>query len=282
MRSLFAIALLASTIASTNISFAQSAETSLSTPIEIPATDTPASSSEGLTIDQIRAVVRDEIRKNPKLILDAVNAYSAEAQRNQETADRKTTLENKDLITVSEGYPTFGNPNGKVSIFYYYDVNCTYCKKLEPDLARFVSDNPDVKLVLREMPILAESSHYAAQVGGVLSALYPKEYPKFHSKLMAMNPGMKNNDIDRTVVEVLGPVKGSELLGRALQVDDDDLAKVVAGRIAATLETATKSKINGTPFVFVGGSNGMLRGAASTAYDDLGAMVHDARALAAK
>jgi protein-disulfide isomerase len=53
-------------------------------------------------------------------------------------------------------------------------------------------------------------------------------------------------------------------------------------RIAATLETATKSKISGTPFVFVGGSNGMLRGAASTAYDDLGAMVRDARALAAK
>lgn len=282
MRSLFALALLATTIASTNISFAQSAETSLSTSIDIPASTAPSAPAEGLTIDQIRAVVRDEIRKNPKLIIDAVNAYSAEEQRNRETADRNTTLANKDLITVSEGYPVFGNAEGKVSIFYFYDVNCTYCKKLEPDLARFVGDNPDVKLVLREMPILADSSHYAAQVGGVFAVLYPKEYPKFHSKLMAMNPGMKNNDIDRTVVEILGPVKGSELLGRALQVDDDELAKAVAGRVAATLETATKSKINGTPFVFVAGSNGMLRGAAATAYDDLGAMVRDARALAAK
>jgi protein-disulfide isomerase len=287
MRSLFVLALLASTIASTNISFAQSAETSLSTPIEIPATTAPSAPTEDLTIDQIRAVVRDEIRKNPKLILDAVNAYSVEAQRNQEAADHKITLENKDLITVSEGYPVFGNPAGKVSVFYFYDVNCTYCKKLEPDLARFVGDNPDVKLVLREMPILTtnvpgDSSRYAAQIGGVMAVLYPKEYPKLHSKLMAMNPGIKNNDIDRTVVEVLGPVKGSELLVRALQVDEDELAKAVAGRIAATLDTATKSKINGTPFVFVAGSNGILRGASATAYDDLGAMVRDARALAVK
>jgi protein-disulfide isomerase len=74
-------------------------------------------------------------------------------------------------------------------------------------MARFVADNSDVKLVLREMPILADSSHYAAQVGGVFAALYPKEYPKFHAKLMSLNPGMKNNDIDRTAVEILGPVK---------------------------------------------------------------------------
>lgn len=279
MRPLFTLALLASTIASTNLSFAQSAETSLSTSIEVPAASAPA---DGLTIDQIRALIRDEIRKNPKLILDSVEAYSAEEQRNKETADREATLTNKDLIAVSEGYPTLGNSEGAVSIYYFYDVNCTYCKKLEPDLARFVADNSDVKLVLREMPILADSSHYAAQVGGVFAALYPKEYPKFHSEVMALKPGMSNSDIDRTVVSILGPMNGSELLSRALQVDSDELAKAVAGRVAATLETAAKSKINGTPFVFVAGSNGMLRGAASTAYGDLSAMVRDARALAAK
>jgi hypothetical protein len=107
MRSLFALALLASTIASTNTSAAQNAETSLSTPIEIPASAAPSAPADGLTIDQIRAVVRDEIRKNPKLILDAVNAYSAEEQKNREAADRNTTLENKDLIAVSERISDF-------------------------------------------------------------------------------------------------------------------------------------------------------------------------------
>src|SRR5690606_13485281 len=99
MRSLFVLALLTSTIASTNASFAQSVETSLSTSIEIPASAAPVAPADGLTIEQIRAVVRDEIRKNPKLILDAVNAYSAEEQRNREVADRETTLANKNLIT---------------------------------------------------------------------------------------------------------------------------------------------------------------------------------------
>lgn len=280
MRSLLAFALLASTIISTNIAFAQGNEPSLSTSVTVP--DAAPLSEDGLTIDQVRAIVRDEIKKNPKLILDAVNAYSAQEQQNQETANREMTLANKDLITVSEGYPAFGNVDGKVSIYYFYDVNCTYCKKLEPELARFVSDNRDVKMILREMPILAESSHYAAQVGGVMAALYPKEYPQFHSQLMALKPGMSNSDIDRAVVNVLGPVNGSEILGRALQVDSDEIAKAVAARVAATLETAGKAKINGTPFVFVGGSDGMLRGASATAYDDLTKMVTNARALAAQ
>lgn len=275
MRSYLIAALLASVFLSSNTVAQDSVSSSVAVPSSAVAIDT-------LSIEQVRAIVRDEIRKNPKLILDAVNAYTAEEQKNKESADRQTTLDNKALITVSAGYPSFGNSEGSVSLFYFYDVNCTYCKKLEPALVRFVADNPDVKLVLREMPILADSSHYAAQIGGVLAEVYPESYPKFHAELMALKPGMTNGDIDRTVVNVLGPVKGPELLGRALQVDSDYAARAVAERISATLETASKAKINGTPFVFVGGSDGMLRGASDTAYDDLSMMVRDARALANK
>lgn len=279
MRSLVAVALFSTSILFSGASFAQSEGNT--TAIELPQTGAASASSAGLTIDQIRAVVRDEIRKNPKLILDAVNAYNMEEQKNREVEARNNTLANKDLIAVSEGYPVIGNPEGVVSLYYFYDVNCGYCKKLEPELARFVRDNQDVRLVMREMPILAPSSHYAAQVGSVFAVLFPEQYPTFHDQLMKLPAGMKNGDIDRKVIEVLGPSKGSELLGRALLVDSDEVAKAAAARIAKTLEVAGAASINGTPFVFVEGSDGMLRGASNTAYDELGQMAKDARALAA-
>jgi protein-disulfide isomerase len=247
----------------------------------VPVAPSAESVATGLSIDQIRAIVRDEIRKNPKLILDAVNEYASQQQKDQQVEASKNTLANKALIEDQDGYPVLGDANGKATVYYFFDYNCHFCKKLEPELARFMSDNPDVKLVFRNMPILAPSSHYAAEVAGVFAVMYPEKYGELHDALMKIDPGMSNNDIDRAVVSVVGQEKAAAVIQKATQPDSDDVAKAVAKRIEKTLDTARKAAISGTPFVFVAGSDGMLRGASDTAYDDLTKMVKDARVLAA-
>lgn len=235
-----------------------------------------------MTGDQVRAIVRDEIQKNPKLILETLNAFMAEEQKKKDEDAHNATLANKEIISESKDFPFTGNPDGKVEVFYYFDVNCGYCKKLEPQLARFVKENPDVRLVHREMPILAASSNYAAQVGGVFFAKYPGKYEALHMALMKNRAGMSNSDIDRAVIDLIGPVDGAKLIQQAVNVDGDPLAKAVSERVSKTLETARKAGINGTPFLFVAGSDGIMRGASDSAYDELSQMARDARALAAK
>lgn len=247
--------------------------------LSIPA---QADAAAGLSSDELRAIVRDEIQKNPKLILDALNSYMAEEQKKKDQGASTATLANKDIITVSEGYPFTGNPDGKIEVFYYFDVNCGYCKKLEPELTKFVKDNPDVKLVHREMPFQAASSNYAAQINGVFFAEHPAQYGDLHVALMKKRSGISNSEIDRAVVDLLGPVEGPRLIQQAVDVDRDPVAKAVSDRITATLDTARKAGIGGTPFVFVAGSDGIMRGASDNAYNDLTQMVVNARALAAK
>jgi protein-disulfide isomerase len=242
--------------------------------------ETTAAASAGLTADQVRAIVRDEIQNNPKMLLDAINTYMAEEQKKKDEDSHAATLAAVDIITASKDYPFTGSASGKVEVFYYFDVNCTYCKKLEPQLTKFVKDNPDVKLVHREMPILAASSNYAAQINGVFFAKYPGKYDALHVALMKFKPGMSNSDIDRTVIDLLGPVDGAKLIQEAVDVDGDPVAKAVSERVTATLDTARKAGIGGTPFLYVAGSNGIMRGASDNAYDELTQMVVQARALA--
>lgn len=276
-RTLMAGLLLSASFASATPALSQQISPASSTGVEFAL---PSAAPAGLTADQVRAIVRDEIERNPKLILDAINAYMAEEQKKKDEDSHAATLASVDIITASKGYPTTGNAAGKIEVFYYFDVNCTYCKKLEPQLTKFVKDNPDVKLVHREMPILAASSNYAAQINGVFFGKYPAKYDALHVALMKFKPGMSNSDIDRTVIDLLGPVEGARLIQQAIDVDGDPVAKSVSERIAATLDTARKAGIGGTPFLFVAGSKGIMRGASDNAYDELTQMVVQARALA--
>jgi protein-disulfide isomerase len=273
--------LLSASAASVSPALSQQISPASSTAVEfvLPPASTAAASA-GLTGDQVRAIVRDEIQSNPKMLLDAINAYMAEEQKKKDEDSHAETLAAVDIITASKDYPFTGNATGKVEVFYYFDVNCTYCKKLEPQLTKFVKDNPDVKLVHREMPILAASSNYAAQINGVFFAKYPGKYEALHVGLMKFKPGMSNSDIDRTVIDLLGPVEGAKLIQEAVDVDRDPLAKAVSERVTATLDTARKAGIGGTPFLFVKGSKGIMRGASDNAYDELTQMVVQARALA--
>jgi protein-disulfide isomerase len=263
------------------LALAQEISPASSTTVELalPAVQNSAAAA-GLTSDQVRAIVRDEIQNNPKMVLDAINAYMAEEQKKKEEDAHAATLASVDIITADKDYPATGNLDGKIEVFYYFDVNCTYCKKLEPELTKFVKDNPDVKLVHREMPILAASSNYAAQINGVFFAKYPGKYEALHIALMKYKPGMSNSDIDRAVIDLLGPVEGAQLIQQALDVDGDPVAKAVSGRISTTLATARQAGIGGTPFLYVKDSNGIMRGASDNAYNELTQMVVQARALA--
>ena len=40
--------------------------------------------------------------------------------------------------------PVFGNPNGDIAIVEWFDFNCPYCRKIEPELRQVVQDDGKV------------------------------------------------------------------------------------------------------------------------------------------
>ena len=247
----------------------------------LPAQNRP---SEG----EIRAIVRDEIAKNPALVMDAVradpkavmdalNGYVQKQQKDAQAELNAKTLKAEPLLTVADGYPSIGNPQGKVELFYFFDVNCHYCKQIDPDLKRFIAENPDVKVVHREMPILAASSRYAAVMAGIVFATHPDFYEEFHRKLMERKPGMTEADVDATVTEVLGQELSLYIITATRSKSQDPNAREVADRITATLKAADAAGVTGTPFIIVKDSGLVIRGAEQDAFAKLQSMAVRAR-----
>src|SRR3954451_20062782 len=50
--------------------------------------------------------------------------------------------------------PAAGNADGDITIVEYFDYNCPYCRKLEPELRQVVEDDGKVRLVYKDWPVL--------------------------------------------------------------------------------------------------------------------------------
>lgn len=80
--------------------------------------------------------------------------------------------------------PVMGNPAGRVTLVEFSDYNCGFCRKAMPEVAAFLKANPDVKLVVHEVPIFGDGSRYAAMAA--LAAARQGRYPEVHRALMRM------------------------------------------------------------------------------------------------
>lgn len=251
------------------------------TPLPAP----PAAPSQ----DELKAAIRDAVKSdpsividavaaNPKPVLDALNAYMQQQQVDAEKNRDQQTLAAADRLTASDGYPVIGDKSAPVEIAYYFDVNCHYCKDLEPKLTQFVKDFPDAKLVMREFPILAESSRYAAEASGLLWEIAPEKYAEFHHDLMTLPPGMSNDDVNASLRNIAGPDVAGRVIALAANPKSDPTAQKVANAVAETMKAATDAGVTGTPFVMVKDSGLFMRGAAKDAYAQLQSMAQIARA----
>src|ERR1700677_3449011 len=89
------------------------------------------------------------------------------------------------LVLRDPDIPVAGNANGDVTIVEYFDFNCPYCRKLEPELRQVVQDDGKVRLVLKDWPILGPVSVAAARMA--LATKYQDKYVAAHDALFAIS-----------------------------------------------------------------------------------------------
>jgi protein-disulfide isomerase len=139
--------------------------------------------------------------------------------------------------------PVFGNPDGDVTIVEWFDFNCPYCRKLEPELRQVVQDDGKVRLVMKDWPILGPASVVAARVA--LACKYQGKYDKAHDAMI----GVSSKLTEPRIYELIA----------AAGVDADrakqDLAtnaKAIDGMLARNNQTAEGLGFRGTPSFIVG------------------------------
>ncbi len=78
--------------------------------------------------------------------------------------------------------PVIGDAHGDVTIVEFFDYACGFCKAIEPRLETALRNDPHVRLILKEFPILTPESQVAARAS--LAAARQHKYRQFHEALM--------------------------------------------------------------------------------------------------
>jgi protein-disulfide isomerase len=139
--------------------------------------------------------------------------------------------------------PAAGNVDGDITIVEYFDYNCPYCRKIEPELQQVVQDDGKVRMVWKDWPILGPTSIVAARMA--LASKYQDKYLKAHEALI----GVSSKLTEPRIRELLG--------GAGIDVDraTRDLAtnaKAIDAIIARNNDQATAFGFKGTPSFIVG------------------------------
>lgn len=182
---------------------------------------------------EVEGIVREYILSHPELLPEAMDNL-----RQKETGKQLGAVGDK--LEVAFPGAVLGNPNGTTVLVEFTDFACGYCRTSVPDVEALIAADPDLKVVVRELPIIAPTSADAARWG--LAAAEQGKYPAFHKAMFATG---------RTDAASI------DSAARASGLDLDRARKFIANpkvdaELRSNLELARQLGIDGTPSWVVG------------------------------
>lgn len=193
---------------------------------------------------EVEQVVREYILANPEILPEAIERLRAKQSQKQVAAT------GDEIFTPFPG-ALLGNPQGSDVLVEFSDFACSFCRASMADVEALIAENPNLKVVIRELPIIAKTSPDAARWG--LAAAEQGKYPAFHRAMFAAGR------TDQASIEAAAKAVGLDL-DRARQFIRDPK---VDAEINANLAFARELQLDGTPAWVVGGQ--LLTGAVGKA-----------------
>ena len=190
---------------------------------------------------EVLQLLRQALREDPGLIREALAALDAAEQRDRAEAQRSAIAAEAAALFRDPADPAKGNPQGAVTIVEFFDARCGYCKQLHPVVDQMLRRQRDVRVVLKDLPILGPASLVASRA--LLAAQRQGKYAELQDALMRLR-----EEPAETVLR-----RESERLGldwTRLRRDMDDPA--IAQRLEANTRLAGALRIEGTPALVIG------------------------------
>jgi protein-disulfide isomerase len=181
----------------------------------------------------IEGVVRDYILAHPEILPEAMERLQSKGAAGRISQQRAA-------IETPFAGAVLGNPNGSLTLVQFTDYACTYCRQSTADLAALVATHPELKVVVRELPILSPASEDAARMA--LAAAGQGRYAAFHQAMFA------NGKPDATSIAAAARAAGVDPAAAQAMARGGE----VSGEPARNLELARQLGISGTPAWVVG------------------------------
>ncbi|CUH88576.1 Protein-disulfide isomerase [Phaeobacter sp. CECT 5382] len=212
------------------------------------------------------AEIRSYLLENPELILEAVSLLEQRQQADEATRDEAMVAANLEELH-NDGYSWVGgNPDGDITLVEFMDYRCGYCRKAAPEVAKLLAADGNIRLIVKEFPILGEASVLASRFAVATRQLAGGDaYYQVHDALVALS-GEPNEVTLRRLAE------GLSLDADAILAQMD--TEAVTEELRRTRALAQNMAISGTPTFVLGDQ--LLRGYLPA--DQLKALVDEQRA----
>ena len=193
---------------------------------------------------ELGVFIHDYLVKNPGVLKEAIEALDKQDKAKAAAAVQQVVSDQAGPLFNSKFQGTIGNPNGSATLVEFFDYNCHYCKGALPDIAKLVKGDPNLRLVLKDFPVLGPGSVDAAVVASAARNQLPGDkFWAFHTKLLGMKGPLGK-------AEAMAVAKDLGLDMAKLQKDMES-ADVKAG-LQENMKLADALQINGTPTFVVG------------------------------
>jgi len=194
---------------------------------------------------EIERVVHDYLIAHPEVLQEAMTELEKRQTAAEAEKHKVAVKEHAQKLFSSPNQVTLGNPNGNVTFVEFFDYNCGYCKRAMSDMLTLLKDDPKLKVVLKEFPVLGPGSVEAARVAVAvrMQDKTSKKYLEFHIKLLGGR----------------GPADEAHALAAAkdvgmnmAQLEKDMKSPEVKASLDEDFKLAEALGLNGTPSYVIG------------------------------
>jgi protein-disulfide isomerase len=200
--------------------------------------------AQGFTPEQrqeIIGVIREALKEDPSILRDAFSALEESETRERAGAQRAAIAAHADALFRDPADPVKGNPQGKVTLVEFFDARCGYCKQMEPAMQQLLRRQPDVRLVLKDLPVLGPNSVLASRA--LLAAQRQGKYAELHDALLKLREEPAEPVLRREA-------ERAGLDWARLRRDMDDPA--IQQRLQGNMRLAQALRVEGTPALVIG------------------------------
>ncbi len=172
---------------------------------------------------EFNQMLKEALVNNPEILKEAIIALQTHEQNKVKAQQEQSLGDNHAALFNNKMDPWMGAENPELTIAYFTDFNCPYCKKIEPLLDRLVEEFPEIRVVYKLVPILGPSSKEATDLALTVWANEPAKFAGLHKKLMS-----RPSRLDSSAIAKVGEI-----------TDTDEWL----GNTAASVETTVKTSM---------------------------------------
>jgi len=215
-----------------------------------PFTDAEKAEVEAIVGEYLKAnpeFIGDYLRRNPEILVEVSRILKERAARADREAQAAAMEARREELERHPMTPVSGNPDGDVTLVEFFDYNCGYCKRAFAAMKEIEAEDPNLRVVWKEYPILVRgtpTSLTAAQAA--MAADRQGKYNAFHDALMSVRGPLK------TDAQVFGIAADIGLDVARLKKDMKDPA--LRAYLQETVNLGGVLKFQGTPTFVIDGA----------------------------